>query len=452
MSPSFPAHEWLLAQASGGQARSGTTSAHPSTAADWEAVLRIAGRFGILPLLHQRCLDNQVRLPETVREELRNAYLVNTAKNALLYRDLGAILKVFRESGLDVIVLKGAHLAALAYESPSLRTMVDIDLLLRPEDLGRAGDLLKTLGYRSLAPGADLQAWCQLAKHLPGFVKPHSPAIELHWTIAEPGSPYQIDLDKLWERSRNVTIAGEHARVLSPEDLLIHLCIHTAGHSCRSHNFIRAPFAQGTRPLVDISTAIHADRAILDWDRLASIARKAGADKTVFIGLHLVRELLGAQVPRSALGALRPPDFDDARSRLAFEQVALIGSESPIPESLRGTYSRWIDIYHEMGLDKGGSRWQMLRRLIIPNRSYMVGYMGCRHPDVKMPSRTTWAHLIRVRDILRTTLRLLWHLARHSRDAREFAKLGRTQHVFWTWLTRAPARRDESSLTRKAIP
>lgn len=432
----FRPHDWLLRRLSSGRIENDQGCAWPADSADWSRVLDLAGRFGILPVVHARCSEASMAVPDPVRQVLRDAYLVNGAKNAQHYRHLGGILRAFHAAGLEVIVLKGTHLAALAYESPALRTMADIDLLLRRRDVARGAGILETLGFRSKVPGVDIDDWCVHAKHLPEYIKPHCPAVELHWTLYPPGSPFQLAAEDLWNRSRAVTLAGESTRVLSAEHLLIHLCTHTAGHACRSHNFARAPFAEGLRPILDIATAVKADRAMLRWSELVSSARGGGADRAVFLGLLLAHDLLAAEVPREVLEELQPADFSESWRQTALDQVAMMASAPSIPEPLRITYARWIDVWHQLSHGSLGERWAGIVGRAFPSRAQMESYMNQLHPEVPMPRRTWVVQCIRVRDKLRSTARLFGHLVLHGREAGRFARLAWNQQVFWGWLTR----------------
>src|ERR1035437_6319732 len=80
---------------------------------DWQGVAVSALKHGLRPLLYERFTADTAKLdvPDTVLKPLREAYLVNALRNGLLYRNLGMVLGAFRQKGIAVIVLKGAHLA-----------------------------------------------------------------------------------------------------------------------------------------------------------------------------------------------------------------------------------------------------------------------------------------------------------------------------------------------------
>ena len=212
----------------------------------WQALVNAAARHGLRPLLYERLAtpSDSLKIPEAVLRELRESYLKNGLRNQLLYRDLARVLGELREDGIPVIVLKGAHLAALVYPRMALRVMGDIDLLVKRADLKQAASRLRQLGY-AFETEVDIEAFLTgfpPPMHLPPLFKPPHPRIELHWRI-DPAQPLQEELD-LWQRARPARLAGVDTLVLAPEDLVLHLCLHGG-----SHHLLEL----GLRPLCDLT-------------------------------------------------------------------------------------------------------------------------------------------------------------------------------------------------------
>ena len=76
-------------------------------------------------------------LPEPVREKMKRIYFLSAARNARIYHELLIVLRALNDKDIQVILLKGAHLADSVYGNIALRPMADVDLL------ARSGDLLK---------------------------------------------------------------------------------------------------------------------------------------------------------------------------------------------------------------------------------------------------------------------------------------------------------------------
>lgn len=281
----------------------GLGRAHPPslTVSDSAEILRQAGENGITPLLYHRLrtVVPAPELPSAVIEHLRRVAVGCAAQSLQIGRELSEILEVFRRHGVAVVALKGAHLGHIVYGNAALRTMGDLDLMVRRDQLGSAEGLLIRLGY---TPQHDSLEQMDYARHhhTRPLGKPGAVRIDLHWSIARPTAPFDVDLDGMWERAVPARIAGSEALVLSPEDLLLHLCLHAS---------FDHQFRLGLRACWDILEAVRHHRGAIDWDELARRAQRWGIGRYVYVTLHLVRELLAADIPLARIAVLEPPGF-----------------------------------------------------------------------------------------------------------------------------------------------
>ncbi len=242
-----------------------------------------------------------------------------------LYHALAKVLTVLRNDDIPVIVLKGAHLAEVVYGNTALRPMSDVDLLVTKADLPRVEEKLREMGY-SPSQRFWLEAECATYSHLPPFTKPGAAGIEIHWTIGPATNPFKIDVDRLWKRARPAMIAGVEVLVLSPEDLLLYLCLHAS---------FQHGFTMGLRSLCDISETLRHHRDEMDWEQVRLYAHQWGASKCVYVTLYLTRELLEAAVSDDMLNALEPKDLDPGLLTWAKEQIfADQGNILPMPPNL----------------------------------------------------------------------------------------------------------------------
>lgn len=291
----------------------------------WEEIAQLSACYMIAPLLYKRLqlLSINSMVPASVIQKLKGLYLVNRANNVRLYHDFAQILKILQNQDITIILLKGAHLAEIVYGNIALRTMGDLDLLIRKADLPKAAEKLLQMGYSWSKPiecMPNIEISCNQSQHLLPLIKPNGTTIELHWTIENPNPAFRIDVNGLWERARPVSIAGVEAMVLSPEDLLLHLCLHTSYHHA---------FCFGLRPFCDISATIHHYQNEIDWKQIELRAHEWGVSTYVHITLWLTRELLGVTVPEALIKSLEPSDFDTHMVDLAKNQIFEV-SDNPL--------------------------------------------------------------------------------------------------------------------------
>ena len=317
-----------------------TPSAASQEPADWTAVLALADKHGVTPLLYKRLkeVDAKAWAPAAVWKRLRRTYLVSAARNTRLFRELQTVLQRLRNSGINVIVLKGGYLAEAVYGDVALRPMIDVDLMVRKAQLPRAqAVLLDMIGVQQQPE--NIESRRKRNAHLPQVVGGDL-ALEIHWTIAPPAGPARVDAAGLWDRACPANIAGVDVLALSPEDLLLHLCLH-ASYS--------ESLGAGLRPFCDIAQSIHRFRGEvtpevrhgtnetpenrrvrseprpssisvfceapvveatsvpgIDWQQVVERSREWGSSRYVSLALQLARSTLGAGVPDDVLEQLVP--------------------------------------------------------------------------------------------------------------------------------------------------
>ncbi len=280
---------------------------------EWRDFLSLTAEQRVRPLLWHRLREKGLEqaVPVEIVDELRGASRSNTLRNLRLYAELRRLLTVLEGEGIPLILLKGIFLAEAVYGDMGLREMNDIDVLARPGDVTRISEILEGMGYVSLHPlSADIAI--KAHQHLPRMVKEGQATFEIHWNLTSPGERYSIDPEELWRGVLPVRVAGCSALTLAPEDLLLHLCLHT------SHQH---QFAFGLRPSCDIAQVITHFAPDLDWDALVERAMRWGWQRGVYLALLLANELAGADVPPHVLEILRPADMskellDTARAQL----------------------------------------------------------------------------------------------------------------------------------------
>lgn len=222
----------------------GGVAAGAGTPLDCPYLVRASERQGVAPLLHDWLGRHpDVLVDQATRDALHEAYWTRHFRNRLLLEELRAVLRTATEAGIDVMPLKGAELAPAYYPTPALRPLSDLDLLVRPRDVARMGHLLQQRGYAEVdhAPSyvedeqleIDSRDYCWFASRQ-GF----DSLIEFRPAPLELAVGRLTDLDEaytaalrrhaalVWERS---TPAPDGAgRVMSPEDLLLHVTTHLA--------------------------------------------------------------------------------------------------------------------------------------------------------------------------------------------------------------------------------
>jgi len=279
----------------------------------WQSLLATSHVQKVSALLYHRLVSRGwvAAVPPAALTVAQRACRETAAVNLRLYGELAAVTAALRARDIPVIVLKGAHVASAVWGDASLRQMGDIDLLVHAHDLERAAEVVTAQGYALHGPYR-MAAILKTSHQLPAFVKPGGATIELHWNIVPPGLACAVDPGELWERATPAGIPGIAARGLGPEDLLLHLCLHT------SYQHL---FGFGLQPSCDIAETIRRYRDTLDWPRVTANVRRWKSGPGVYLALRVAADLVGAAVPDAILEDLRPVAFDEALLTEAAAQI-----------------------------------------------------------------------------------------------------------------------------------
>ena len=250
----------------------------------------------LAPIAFAAAFSDDPKLASLLKTSAAGAAAGNLAHFATLDR----IERRFAAERVPMVLLKGAAIAATAYRDTSLRSMTDLDIWIRHEDMPRAVAELRSLGFRQEAglPHRPTELQRESRGELVfrdergghGLVELHYGAFQ-GWWIRRVAAP---DDEALWERAEPVT-AGRHAHRLAAEDAILQTALHVA-----VSQFSQAPW----RGLMDL--AVLARTGPVDWSTVAARARAWRLATAAWLVLDTADRLIGLPGSASALAALRP--------------------------------------------------------------------------------------------------------------------------------------------------
>ena len=288
-----PSPEFMLAAACAMWPPSETRTDAIHTAAarpiDWARFLRVVRRQRVVGLVHDALTLARLDVHPNVALELRAEAAALVHENLAMACEAIRLQGLFDEANVPVLFLKGASLALLAFGNLGLRHSQDIDLLVAPETLPRAIELVTRAGYRRYAPPPNvsdkqLRLIMPLRKDL-GFIHEETGVqLELHWRLFL--NPHAMKQASFMAASRVVSLTENAGlRTLGEADLFSYLCMHGAIH-CWSQ----------LKWLADIG-ALLANTREHGPERLMSGAEARGVGLSAAQAMLLCQKLLGASLP-----------------------------------------------------------------------------------------------------------------------------------------------------------
>jgi len=256
---------------------------------DWVAVERIADYRSVTPLiayaLRQYGGDS---VPPALRERLQQRLILTAQRNLVSIAEWTRILHGFDEANISVISLKGPVLALLAYSNFALREFNDIDLLVHPNQIAKARDILVASGYEICSPlagSSDAMLLRCRNSQLDLIHRKQRIRVDLHWGAWHVMFPFQMPTNAVFQSARQEQYEAITFLAPSPEHLLIYLCAHGTKHCWRSLRWV-----------CDIACHLHAS-ANLDWQSCFHSAEACRCELVLKHSLLLVHRVLGVDLP-----------------------------------------------------------------------------------------------------------------------------------------------------------
>jgi len=244
------------------------------------------GSMRLLPLVY-RNLGAEAFDPE-VAGRMKGIYRRSWSHNQMLFRRAAEAIDTLSEAGIETMVLKGASLSLLAYDSPGVRPMDDVDVLVPIGRRVEAVEVMRAAGWRP--EKADAEAWAEV-HHSMGIDGPDGGNVDLHWfALWQPARD-----EPLWGGAVPLELSGTRTLAPCSADQLLLVCVHGTPWSPLP------PF----RWIADAAAVIRSAGEDLDWDRLVSEAERRQLTAAAAAALGYLRDEFDLAVPASVINRLR---------------------------------------------------------------------------------------------------------------------------------------------------
>lgn len=256
---------------------------------NWDYIINISTRNGVLPLVSSnltRLFSDQLSVK--IKTFLTKTFSSHVKHNMRLTSKMIEVVQLFKENGISVLPYKGPLLALQAYKNISLRKFGDLDILIKPDQLKQAVNLLTANNFTPVTDQywLDNIKYCLIKKKDIGFLSnDESVYLELHWKLAKSYFDIPIKSEYLWQKSETITLAGSEIKTLSYNHLLIYLCLHGTKHAWERLSWIS-----------DINELVHSKKTV-NWLRLLEEAKSLGCENVLTLGLFLAHDFFNLQTP-----------------------------------------------------------------------------------------------------------------------------------------------------------
>lgn len=302
--------------------------------------------------------------------------------------ELDKVANILYNSNIPLVALKNSGIARGLYKFLGSSPMGDLDVLVKRSDFRQAHKLLINNGYvmKFRSPleeenldlaekngGTEYSVTLNSGEHL---------WFELQWRPIsgrwirpdqEPSS------DELIKRSKE--IKGSYVRLLSPEDNLLQVALHTA-----KHTYVRAP---GFRLHTDVDRVVRSSK--INWPEFSDMVLELKVKTPVFLSLALAHDLLGTPIPEEVLKKIHPGRFKVWFMVKWLKKVGLF-----FPDQ-----KKWGKLGYILFVCLMYDNFSGLLRSIFPPSSDMKAHYGY---DTKKP--LIWLHTLRIVDLIKNRVHI----------------------------------------------
>jgi hypothetical protein len=323
---------------------------------DWCLVLDLARRYNVLSLLyyHLRRPHFKDIIPGEILVELKNEYAAICGLNLAYYQELNRLIKLFSEYKIEITLLKGAALARLVYPDIGLRAFADMDLLVRPEQLGQIDEIMQP-DYQLNCPLPNTQLARDCYFHL-NYGRRRSPALnfEFHWNLYSAEDLISFDTTRFWQDGNYIELSTEKVLIPSPENLFLHLCLHFSGH-----------WFLALKDLWDVEWMVSSPNYTLNWNKIVALAKDSGLHVRVYYALSFARRLMGTKVEPWVWEALKPPALNRRLFPQILDERKMLDGEAERTKDIRAVIAFFL--YQKQAL-------KFFKRLLYPGICWLNIY------------------------------------------------------------------------------
>lgn len=355
---------------------------------DWDKLLALASRHGVMPLLYRSIGQVDKRaVPQEWMAKLRAMYMQNAARNIRMNMELLRILDALKEADIKAVPLKGPVLAQTVYGDVALRQFSDLDILVAPDNLEKALDVLRANRCRCIEDLSikEKSAFLRMMHHYHLFSERTGTNIELHWKSSPTVYGLQLDVTLILTRAKQESILGKEISNISEEDQLALLCLHGVKHTWQKLSWV-----------CDVAASLVKDK--MNLQQMLETAHHNKDERVLLLGFSLVRDLLCIDIPEGISKRIDGNKSLQHFNKIIINNYVFEKTDKSAFQSALGEEFAFINIY-----DSLSDRIKFFLRLVLSPVN--EDFTAVRLPDALFPLY----YLIRPARLMKTYKKALWN-------------------------------------------
>lgn len=258
----------------------------------WDLLIRQGRRTNLLArLAHRMTADHLIdSIPPKPRQHLLSSLRMVDRQDTAMRWEVECIRQALLDTGVQVILLKGAAYVMAGLPAAHGRTFSDVDILVPRNRLNDVEDQLRIMGWRGMNHSAyDQRYYRQWMHEIPPLRHiGRGTAIDVHHAILPETARIKVNTPALLHNP--VPISGHPSLyVLKPVDMLLHSATHL---------FHEGELGNGLRDLFDLDSLFRDfGEDAKFWKDLVPRATELGLTRPLYYAIRYTSRLLETPIP-----------------------------------------------------------------------------------------------------------------------------------------------------------
>ncbi|ODS31716.1 MAG: hypothetical protein SCARUB_03152 [Candidatus Scalindua rubra] len=252
---------------------------------DWKDIINIAQEHRVMPFLFYKI--KQFGLEDGLKPEIWQVmsleYQKGVARNVIFRHVLRDVIRSLNQCGIKAVILKGAiNFCENIYENWNLRSMEDLDILIKEEDFPVARKCIQDAGFCCVEG--------RIPYDLSEDFEGRNVTVEMHYLPVPKKYIGLFDMDSFWAKAEEVRIDGLRTYVPSPTDQIYHKFIHDMIRHQELINF-------RIQDLCDFEMTTQCYKERIDWEEILYRVRENDIESLFKFYCWQVKKNLGLELP-----------------------------------------------------------------------------------------------------------------------------------------------------------
>ncbi len=253
---------------------------------EWEDIIDIAQANRVMTLLFYkiRQLGLESRLKPETHRIMSLEYKKGVALNVVLRHVLKDVMRSLNQHGIKAVILKGAiNFCENIYENWNLRSMEDLDILIKEEDFPAARKCMQTAGLTYIGG--------RIPYDLSEDFEGRDIAVDMHYQPVPQKYIGLFDMDAFWANTIEVNMDGIKMHIPCPTDQIYHKFVHDVIRHQELINF-------QIQDLCDFVMTCQYYKERIDWEEILYRVRKNSIESLFKLHCWQIKKNLGSELPK----------------------------------------------------------------------------------------------------------------------------------------------------------